>query len=268
MGKAARPSRMNRTGLTIALAIAAVVGLVFAVYPELDIAISALFFDPQTKVFVIRVQPWVIHARDAARWMSALIVAPAFLAITGKIALPRARMLVEGRAALLMIVTLALGPGLIANTLLKDHWGRPRPVDITQFGGVETFVPWWDTRGACPNNCSFIAGEVAGAFWTLAPAALAPPQWRPLAYAGALIFGIAVGVLRVGSGGHFFTDAVFSGVIMFLVAWAAYGVIYRWRPTRIPAGAVERLLGHAGERIRGAFAGLLRLFRGQSGKPS
>ena len=65
---------MNRTGLTIALAIAAVVGLVFAVYPKLDLAISALFFDPQTKVFVIRVQPWVIHARDAARWMSALIV--------------------------------------------------------------------------------------------------------------------------------------------------------------------------------------------------
>ena len=32
---------MNRTGLIIALAIAAVVGAVFAIYPQLDVAIAA-----------------------------------------------------------------------------------------------------------------------------------------------------------------------------------------------------------------------------------
>ena len=38
---------MNRTGLIIALAIAAVVGAVFAIYPQLDIAIAALFYNPR-----------------------------------------------------------------------------------------------------------------------------------------------------------------------------------------------------------------------------
>jgi membrane-associated phospholipid phosphatase len=66
----------------------------------------------------------------------------------------------------------------------------------------------------------------------MAPAALAPPQWRLLAYGGALAFGSAVGVLRIAGGGHFFTDVVFAGVFVFLVIWTAYGLIYRWWPQR------------------------------------
>ena len=37
---------------------------------------------------------------------------------------------------------------------------------------------WWDPRGTCPDNCSFVSGDVSGGFWTMAPAALAPPAWR------------------------------------------------------------------------------------------
>ena len=37
---------MNRTGLLIALALAAAVGLLFGVYPGLDLALARPFFDP------------------------------------------------------------------------------------------------------------------------------------------------------------------------------------------------------------------------------
>src|SRR5438128_10741760 len=120
-----------------------------------------------------------------------------------------------------MIATLALGPGLTTNVLLKDQWGRPRPIDVTVFGGEEHFRAWWDPRGDCPKNCSFVAGEPAGAFWTLAPAAVVAPQWRALGYAVALAFGSAVGVLRMAAGAHFFSDVVFAGVFTFLVIWLA-----------------------------------------------
>ena len=109
-------------------------------------------------------------------------------------------MLIAGRAALFLIVTLALGPGILANGMLKEHSGahasgrRRRSSAAT-----ERFTPWWDPRGPCPENCSFIAGEPSGAFWTLAPAALAPPQWRPLAYGAALAFGVAMGALRIAA---------------------------------------------------------------------
>ena len=71
-----------------------------------------------------------------------------------------------------MLLTLVLAPGVVANLVFKEHWSRPRPIDVTEFGGSEHFRPWWDPRGDCPKNCSFVAGEPSGAFWTLAPAML------------------------------------------------------------------------------------------------
>ena len=101
--------------------------------------------------------------------------------------------MIEGRAAWFLVVTLALGPGVITNLVLKDHWHRPRPIDVTEFGGSFRFTPWWDPRGPCADNCSFVSGEPSGAFWTLSAAALAPLQYRPLAYGAALAFGAGIG---------------------------------------------------------------------------
>jgi hypothetical protein len=173
-GKAVGPERMNRTGLAIAIVVAVVVGVLFGVYPRLDLDISALFYDPRNNVFALNTQPWVRNSRAAAEWLVGLIVAPAFLSMIGKLILPRWRMPVGGCAALFLIVTLALGPGLLANVLLKDHWGRARPLHVTHFRGTDRFTAWWDPRGRCSANCSFIAGEPSGAFWTLAPLRL----WR------------------------------------------------------------------------------------------
>src|SRR5262249_58444709 len=111
-----------------------------------------------------------------------------------------------------------------------------------EFGGDEHFRPWWDPRGDCPKNCSFIAGEPSGAFWTMAGAAVVPPQWRVLAYGSAFAFGAAVGVLRMAAGAHFFSDVVFAGVFSFLVIWLVHGWLYRWPRTRISDEAVERAL--------------------------
>ena len=175
-------------------------------------------------------------------------------------------MLMSGRAAVFLIATLVLGPGLLVNITMKDYWPRSRPIDVPELGGSEKFVPWWDPRGVCAKNCSFVAGESAGAFWSLAPAALAPPQWRPLAYAAAVAFGTGVGVLRMAFGGHFFTDVVFAGVFMFGLVWIAHGVIYRWRPTRISDAAVERAFEHVTGPIWRAVAHLMARRNKRSGE--
>jgi lipid A 4'-phosphatase len=248
---------MNRIGLAIALAVGAVVGLVFGFYPQLDIIIAGWFYDPITHAFAGKA-PWIDHLRDAATALIGLLVAPAVFAILGKLIMPKRRMLIPGRAALFLSITLILGPFVLANVVLKDHWARMRPVDVVQFGGADRFTAWWDPRGPCPDNCSFVGGEAASAFWTLAPAVLTPPQWRPLAYGGALVFGAGIGVLRMAGGGHFFTDIVFAGVLMFVVVWACYGAIYRWRGTRLTDEAVERPLQRAGMAIRGWLGGRKR----------
>src|SRR5215203_1100414 len=239
---------MNRIGLVIALAIAALTGGLFGLWPELDLAIAEFFYSETG--FVWSANPWLSLMRDGATVAIGLIVAPAVLAVVRKLVRPRQPLLISGRAIVYLIVTLIVAPLLLANIVLKDHWGRPRPRDVGLFGGTDRFVAWWDPRGVCPENCSFIAGEAAGAFWTMAPASLAPPQWRPLAYAGALAFGTAVGLLRMSFGGHFFTDVIFAGVLTFIIIWIVHGLLYRWRPTLVSDAAVERALERFAIRIR------------------
>ena len=233
---------MNRTGLLIVLAVAAAVGLLFGLYPKLDLALAELFYDPGF------VGSWLGNWRPLqwlrwiSSWLIALVAAPAFLVLTVKLVLPQRSLAIPGRGVVLMIVTLALAPGLVAYNLLKDNWARPRPIDVAEFGGTEHFVPWWDPRGDCRKNCSFVAGEPAGAFWTLAPAALVPPPWRPTAYAAAVAFGAGVGLLRMAGGGHFFSDVAFAGVVTFLIVWLVHGWLYRWPATQVTDAAVERTL--------------------------
>ena len=232
---------MNRTGLLIALAVAVVVGIVFAVYPGLDLLLSGYFFDAGSHRWRVLDSP-TGRLRHVASWLIALVAAPAVIALLVKLIRPRRPMWLPGRAMVFMITTLVLGPGLLVNVILKDNSGRPRPINVTEFGGQAQFLPWWDPRGECDKNCSFVAGEPSGAFWTMAPAAVVPPHWRAAAYGAALVFGSAVGVLRMSAGGHFFTDVVFGGIVVFLLIWLVHGLLYRWRATRLTDAGVERSL--------------------------
>jgi lipid A 4'-phosphatase len=235
---------MNRTGLMIALAIAAVTGLAFGIYPQLDLMISAPFYALMIgdNHFAARLYPPLMLVRDAGLWIGALLIAPALAALIIKLIAPKRKLLVSGRAIVFLIATLAVAPGLMANVLLKEHWGRPRPIDVIQLGGTDRFVAWWDPRGACPDNCAFVSGDVSGTFWAIAPAALAPPQWRALAYGAALALGTAMAVMRIMAGGHFFSDTVFAGVFTFLIIWIIHGLIYRWPRTSLSDGGIERAI--------------------------
>ncbi|MBX9650809.1 MAG: phosphatase PAP2 family protein [Xanthobacteraceae bacterium] len=233
---------MNRTGLIIALGLTLVIGLLFGIFPELDLKLAALFYDPATRSFPLKLDGLAAFARDAAMWVAWALALPALVAIAVKLLRPDRPMLIPGRAAVFLLVTLLLSAGVLTNLTFKSYWGRPRPVMVTEFSGPWEFVPWWDPRGECGRNCSFFSGEGATAFWTLAPAVLTPPAWRPLAYAAATLFGITTSVLRMAFGGHFFTDVAAAGLVSFLVIWLAYAWIYRWPSTRLTDAEIEAAL--------------------------
>jgi membrane-associated PAP2 superfamily phosphatase len=233
---------MNRTGLFVALSLAFVIGLLFGIYPELDLKLAALFYDPQAGTFPLKSNTLADIARDGAMWIAWGLAAPAIVALAIKLARPDRPLLISGRAIVFLLMTLTLSAGVLTNFTFKSYWGRPRPVLVTQFGGDLPFVPWWDPRGGCDRNCSFFSGEGATAFWTYAPAALMPPAWRPLAYAAATLFGVTTSVLRMAFGGHFFTDVAAAGLVTFLVIWLAYAMIYRWPRTLLSDEAIDAAL--------------------------
>jgi len=248
---------MNRTGLFIALGLVVVIGLLFGIFPELDLKLAALFYDPATKSFPAKSDAVAAFARDGAMWVAWALALPALVAIVVKLPRPDRPMLIPGRAAVFLLVTILLSALVLTNLTFKSHWGRPRPVMVTEFNGPWEFVPWWDPRGECERNCSFFSGEGATAFWTFAPAALTPPAWRPLAYAAATLFGVTTSVLRMAFGGHFFTDVAAAGLVSFLVIWLAYAWIYRWPATRMTDAQVEAGLA----RLASPWSRLTRRWR-------
>ena len=209
-------------GLAVVSTLAMLVGL------KLDLQIAQLFYDPAQQRFPAASHPYLAVLRDdgliaLVTCMSAVVAA----LVTRMLRLPQR--IIPGRVVLFLVGTLALGPGLLVNGILKDNWHRPRPMHVTEFGGDRPYVDWWNPGGTCERNCSFVSGEVASAAWMFAPAMLTPPQWRIAAFAGASIFTFVIALSRMAAGGHFFTDVLFAALLMTILIWVMHRVIFRWR---------------------------------------
>jgi membrane-associated phospholipid phosphatase len=211
-----------------------VTGLVFAIDPRLDLQITALFFDQATRRFPAASDPLAIWVRGATTWIFAGFAICVTAAALARVLLPRRRLPFSARTVAFLALSLALGPGLLVNGLLKEHWSRPRPGEVVEFGGTLQFMPWWDPRGGCDQNCSFVSGETSGAAWTVAPALLVPGGLRIVALGAAGVFTVAIGTLRVAFGGHFASDAIFAALLTLAVIWAMYGLVLRvdWSSAR------------------------------------
>jgi membrane-associated phospholipid phosphatase len=242
--------------LILILAIGAAAGAVFALAPSLDLRIAALFHDASG---FFRYAP-LDFAREASPYLVGALVALAGASLLAPLALPRTKPLLRGRAAIFLLVTFALGPGVLVNGVLKPHWPRPRPSEVIELGGTLAFVPWWDPRGACDGNCSFVSGEGSSAAWLAAPAVLLPPPWRAAALAGAIAWVAIIGIGRMAAGGHFASDIVFAAVFTWLIVWAVHGALFRWR-SGASDEAIEKPLARAGAALRRTLAAAWRRIR-------
>jgi lipid A 4'-phosphatase len=135
--------------------------------------------------------------------------------------------------ALVMVLTMVLGAGFICHTLLKDHWGRPRPKQTIEFGGMQPFRPYYK-----PNffhqpepSKSFPCGHCTMGFYFFALALVALRLGKPRAYLYlmifSLIFGFAFGLARMAQGGHYLSDVLMTAVIMWLTAYLSDWLIYK-----------------------------------------
>jgi lipid A 4'-phosphatase len=243
-------------GLFLILLAGAVTSIAFAVDPLLDLQLAGYFQRPDVKEFYHQINPYLAVLRDNSTAITVIFILVPLCSVAAKLIWPRTRMLIPPRACILIVLTFVLGPGLLANGILKAHWNRPRPAAVVQFGGTQPFVQWWDPRGACRRNCSFVSGEGAAAFSLLAPAVVVPAPWRYPAVAAAVAYGTGIGFVRVAVGRHFPTDIIFSGIFTALIVWLLHGFLFRWKWTRFRDESAEDLLEKTGLAIRSRFAAL------------
>jgi lipid A 4'-phosphatase len=263
-----------RTVGLVLVGLAALTGIVFAVAPGIDLAVAGFFHGLAVKETMPGLFRAIAVLRTLEPVVTMLAVAPAVAVLLVKLFWPKRTTIMPARAALFLVVSLVLGPGLLVNTVLKDHWARPRPGMVTDFGGDMTFRPWWDPRGTCADNCSFVSGETSSAVWLAAPALLVPPPWRYAALAGVAVYATGIAVMRLLLGGHFLSDVLFAAIFTGLVIWTAHGVFLRWRllpPDATIDAAFERVgsaLRRAGAAVAQSVVTKTKSLRQSRGEPT
>lgn len=192
---------------------------------ELDLAAARLFYraDSSDPWPLGGQMPWSLLYRMAP-WITASLVLGGLAALAAGYWWRHGAVRRQATFALLVLV---IGPGLLVNGVFKDHWNRPRPRDIVQFGGASHYasapLPGEGGKSFPCGHCSVgFLYSLGGWIWS---------GTRPFLAAASvgigLAMGLALGIGRMAAGGHFFSDIVWSALIPFLVAHVLYHYVLR-----------------------------------------
>jgi len=178
---------------------------------KLDIKFEEFFFDSET-------QNW--SQRDFTAWDWAYHYGPypaiilsifSLVLLILSIFIPKCVSI--HRYCYFIILSLALGPGLLVNGIFKDRWGRPRPRQVEQFGGIWEFREAWEP-GIPGRGKSFPSGHSSMGFFLIVIYFIYKRKNRFIAHSGLLAsvaMGFYIGTARMAQGGHFLSDVLWAG---------------------------------------------------------
>lgn len=196
----------------------------------LDLKISQFFYHPHEvgdNRFVSTSFVWFLFDwGPAPAWIASLLCITVLL-----LSLVIPSLVPWRKAATIPLLVFALGSGLIIHAVFKDHWGRPRPRQVVQFGGEQQFRPFYEPefRNPTPSK-SFSCGHCSTGFFFFAFALIGQrmrKRWMEWGgYFLAFLLGGLLSYSRVAQGAHFFSDVLLSGLIMWwislIVCWAIF----------------------------------------------
>ena len=117
----------------------------------------------------------------------------------------------------------------VISFLLKDLWGRARPVDTIAFGGEKVFTPWWVYSTECLDNCSFVSGDASVGFFI---ACIYYITNNIKFFYISILFGLIIGIVRVGAGAHFLSDVLMSFVVINVILKLTHYMFSKWIKTK------------------------------------
>ncbi len=226
----------------------------FLLFPGVDLWVSGLFFDPASGNFPAASNEVLKRLRSLGPYLVWLIALGSVLILVVKVIWPEQPPLVPLGKPLFLLITLALGPGLLANGILKAHSGRPRPRNVDVFGGDLPYVDVWRFTDHCKSNCSFVSGEGSSGAWLLALALVLPLAWRKPALWATATIGVLVSVNRVAFGGHFLSDTVLAWTLNGLLIALFYHLFFIWQPAWVTPSSLDAAFSRIGFSLQDRFA--------------
>ncbi len=215
---------IDKKFLLLFLSTTVLLSAVFIIYSQIDIHTSAFFFDEDGGFFLNR-HPVLLFMYRVIYFVSAGLIVSYVLLLAISFIFKKHIKHLGRRQLIFLTLALTIGPGILVNAVLKEHWGRARPLQITEFGGTADFTPAFYIANFCDSNCSFVSGHAAMGFYPMALAFLFAAGSK--SRKRMLVLGISTGILfggaRVLQGNHFLSDVIFSGLLTFLVYYLLAG---------------------------------------------
>jgi lipid A 4'-phosphatase len=211
-------SKRAKCALEYSLPAAILFAILLIQIPQIDLALSALFFRAKDAGFPAHVSGfWLSHSPVLVRFYHAIDVISRIALIVSALMLIWYLFRKNAKAfyATVVLVSLIVGPMLAVNAGLKETWGRARPRDVVEFEGSLKFTPAWVISDQCTHNCSFTSGHAAAGFSVCIGFFVSR---RKIWLNGGLLFGGLVSLSRMMNGAHFFSDVLFSFFVVFISA--------------------------------------------------
>ena len=251
------PSRFGRIWFTSLLIM---FGL-FLLIPDLDLWLAGKFLRPDGK-FAFGEMPSLVFIHENVDFVLWAAFAVLLLISLYRYFRDRTAMPAILRQWILVVASALIGPGIVANLIFKEFWGRARPVQILEFGGTLKMTPPLVISDQCASNCSFVGGDASLGYWLFIFGFMTSGAWRIALMVLAALVGTGLGVIRMGQGAHFLSDIIFAGWIMFGVCFI---VDYVFSARRTYRQHLDAILCHAARWLRD-FKHITKPRRGETKK--
>lgn len=214
--------------MKLALTIFIACSIIFLLFPELDLITTQYIYDLNNGFLPKKdgIPGIIFHGTELLTASLIIFCCAAFMRLL-KHRPPWS--VFNAKNTTFILIALALGPGLVVNGVLKNQWGRARPVQVEQFGGTKQFTPPLIITDQCEKNCSFVAGHPSMGFFFLIFAFLYPTYKKEI-IASALALGAIIGATRIAQGGHFLSDVIFSALFTYLTIYITQQIINKMWP--------------------------------------
>lgn len=207
--------------------------VLFHLFPEVDIWTSMLFYSPETDFF-LKENTFVLWVYGSVEFLALILVVSLPGVLLVLLIRKKPIFSITPKKIAYLICVLALGPGLMVNVVLKNHWGRARPDQIEVFGGHKQFTLPFVMSSECESNCAFVSGHASVGFYWVAAAFLLGP-YQIYGIAASIFYGMLIGIARIMQGGHFLSDVIFSFFLVYAIAKILYYLMFeRFRTDKQP----------------------------------
>ena len=203
--------------LSYFVSLTLIVSILFTKWPKIDVLFSNIFFSSINKKFYFENNKTLYFIGNLAYFFMSLLLIYNIFSIIRKTIHYKLININLFKKEVIFLLTFFIGSTLVIQGFMKHYFGRPRPIDIINFGGSKDFIPAYHISSQCKYNCSFVSFHTSiGVLLIIFSLERVNKIRKKLATFSCLFLG-CFGLTRILQGRHFLSDVIISAYIITII---------------------------------------------------